>query len=69
MKLSNAAAYAVHAMARLANNAKVSPVTSKKLAEQSGLPERFLLAVLQDLSRCGILHAARGPNGGFRLIQ
>ena len=69
MKLSNAAAYAVHAMVRLANNAKVSPVTSKKLAEQSGMPERFLLQVLQDLSKYGILQATRGSTGGFTLAQ
>jgi Rrf2 family iron-sulfur cluster assembly transcriptional regulator len=69
MKLSNAAAYAVHAMVRLANNAKVSPVTSKKLAEQRGMPERFLLQVLRDLSKYGILQATRGSTGGFTLAQ
>ena len=69
MKLSNAAAYAVHAMVRLANNTKVSPVTSKKLAQQSGMPERFLLQVLQDLSKYGILQATRGSTGGFTLAQ
>jgi Rrf2 family protein len=69
MKLSNAAAYAVHAMVRLANNAKVSPVKSKKLAKDSSMPERFLLSVLQDLSRYGILRATRGSNGGFTLTQ
>jgi Rrf2 family protein len=69
MKLSNAAAHAVHAMARLASNAKVSPVKSKKLAKQSGMPERFLLSVRQDLSRYGILRATRGSNGGFALAQ
>ena len=69
MKLSNAAAYAVHAMVRLASNAKVSPVKSKKLAKQSGMPERFLLNVLQSLARADILQASRGPNGGFALAQ
>jgi Rrf2 family protein len=69
MKLSYAAAYAVHAMVRLANNTKVSPVTSKKLAQQSGMPERFLLLVLQDLSKYGILRATRGSTGGFTLTQ
>ena len=54
-------------MVRLANNTKVSPVTSKKLAQQSGMPERFLLQVLQDLSKYGILQATRGSTGGFTL--
>ena len=63
MKLSYAAAYAVHALVRLANNAKVSPMKSKKLAKDSDLPERFLLNVLQSLARADILQAARGRMG------
>ena len=69
MKLSYAAAYAVHALVRMASNAKGSPVKSKKLAKDSDLPERFLLNVLQSLARADILQAARGPNGGFTLTQ
>ncbi len=69
MKLSYAAAYAVHALVRMASDANVSPVTSKRLAKESGMPDRFLLGVLQDLSRYGILQASRGPNGGFTLTQ
>jgi Rrf2 family protein len=69
MKLSYGAAYAVHALVRMSSNAKVSPVKSKKLAKQSGMPERFLLSVPQDLSRYGLLRATRGSTGGFTLAQ
>lgn len=69
MKLSYAAAYAVHAPVRMASNEKVSPVKWKKLARESCTPERFLLNVLQRLARADILQASRGPNGGFTLTQ
>ncbi len=69
MKLSYAAAYAVHALVRMTSNEKVSPIKWKKLARESGTPERFLLNVLQSLARADILQASRGPNGGFTLTQ
>ena len=67
MKLSQSVAYAVHAVLRLAENQNGSPISCKKLAEQGNMPERFLLQILRDLAKQGILLSTRGGGGGFML--
>jgi Rrf2 family protein len=67
MKLSQSVAYAVHAVLRLAENHEASPISCKKLAEQGNMPERFLLQILRDLAKQGILLSTRGGGGGFML--
>jgi len=67
MKVSQSVAYAVHAVLRLAENREVSPISCKKLAEQGNMPERFLLQILRDLAKQGILLSTRGGGGGFML--
>jgi Rrf2 family transcriptional regulator, cysteine metabolism repressor len=67
MKLSQSVAYAVHAALRLAENREPTPVSCNKLAEQGKMPERFLLQILRDLSKQGILTSTRGGGGGFML--
>jgi Rrf2 family protein len=69
MKLSQTVAHAVHAVLRLADKPDASAVACHKLAEQGRMPERFLLQVLRDLSKYGILQATRGSTGGFTLAQ
>jgi len=67
MKLSQSVAYAVHAVLRLAENGEAAPVSCKKLAERGNMPERFLLQILRDLAKQGILLSTRGGGGGFML--
>jgi len=67
MKLSQSVAYAVHASLRLANNREAAPVSCSRLAEQGKMPERFLLQILRDLAKQGILQSTRGGGGGFML--
>ena len=67
MKLSQSVAYAVHAVLRLAESHEATPVSCKKLAEQGNMPERFLLQILRDLAKQGILLSTRGGGGGFML--
>jgi len=67
MKLSQSVAYAIHASLRLASNREASPVSCSRLAEQGKLPERFLLQLLRDLAKQGILQSTRGGGGGFML--
>ena len=69
MKLSQTVAYAVHAVLRVADNASGSPVSCNKLAEQSKMPERYLLQILRDLGKYGILQSTRGGSGGFMLVR
>ena len=67
MRLSQTVVYAVHAVLRLAEVSPGTLVSCKELAEKSHMPERYLLQILRDLSKKGILSSTRGGNGGFVL--
>lgn len=67
MKLSQSASYAVNATVRLAEQGSRTPLSCGKLADEGQMPERFLLQILRDLAKKGILHSARGGSGGFTL--
>jgi len=67
MKLSQSVTYAVHAALRLAGHEETVPVSCGQLAQEGGMPERFLLQILRDLAKRGILHSTRGGGGGFAL--
>ncbi len=69
MKLSQTAAYAFHAVLRLAGTPEASRIPCSKLAELGKMPERFLLQILRDLGKNGILESTRGSNGGFMLAR
>ena len=66
IKLSEAASLAFHTAAFLAQHAD-RLVPSREIARVLGASENHLSKVLQRLSRSGIVHSTRGPNGGFRL--
>ena len=67
MKLSQSVTYAVHAALRLAMNEPAAPVSCSRLAKIGNMPERFLLQILRDLTKQGILQSSRGGGGGFML--
>ena len=67
MKLSQSVTYAVHAALRLAESAQTAPVSCGRLAQSGHMPERFLLQILRDMAKQGILQSTRGGGGGFML--
>jgi Rrf2 family protein len=67
MKLSQSVTYAIHAVLRLAQSRDGTPISCGKLAEEGKMPERFLLQILRDLAKQGILQSTRGGGGGFNL--
>ena len=67
MKLTQSVAYAVHATLRLAEKGESATVPCNVLAQQGKMPERFLLQILRDLAKQGILSSTRGGGGGFML--
>src|SRR5437763_15913514 len=69
MKLTRASSYALHAVAYMANQKKSEPVASHIIAQDRGIPERFLLKVLKPLVSAQILLSIKGPNGGYRLAK
>lgn len=69
MKLTRASSYAIHAVAYMAQQKLDKPVASHKVAEDRGIPERFLLKVLKPLVSARVLKSIKGPNGGYQLAR
>jgi Rrf2 family protein len=69
MKLTRASNYALQALAYLVDQPADKSVASHVAAEARGIPERFLLKVLQPLVSAGVLRSIKGPNGGYRLAR
>jgi Rrf2 family protein len=67
MKLSRTVVYAVQAMQQLAEVQSASPVPCSRLAQEGKMPERFLLQILRNLVKHGILRSTRGVDGGYSL--
>jgi Rrf2 family protein len=67
MKLNRATVYALEALTYLAALAEGRTVPSHEAARAWGIPEKFLLKVLQPLARARLLNSLRGPGGGYRL--
>lgn len=45
------------------------PLTTDELADDQGLPPRYLGAILAELRRAGLLVSQRGAEGGYRLAR
>ena len=75
MRLSARVDYALRAAAELASVADVSatgrsrPITAEQIARAQEIPPKFLESILLQLRRGGIVHAQRGPEGGYWLAR
>ncbi|MGO9115547.1 MAG: RrF2 family transcriptional regulator [Thermoguttaceae bacterium] len=69
MQLSQSATYALQALLQLAESGEGVLITRGKLAANGKMPERFLLEILHDLVKRGMLRSTRGGGGGFALAR
>ncbi|SCL23846.1 RrF2 family transcriptional regulator [Micromonospora inyonensis] len=74
MRLSARVDYALRATAELAAVAgdgpgRTRPVTAEQIARAQDIPPKFLESILLQLRRGGIVHAQRGPEGGYWLAR
>jgi Rrf2 family transcriptional regulator, cysteine metabolism repressor len=69
MQLSQSTTYALQALLQLAESGEGVLITRGKLAAHGQMPERFLLEILHDLVKRGILRSTRGGGGGFSLAR
>src|SRR6266481_8965435 len=69
MKLTRASTYATHALVFMAQQKHQNPIPSHLIAQERGIPERFLLKVLKPLVAARVLVSVKGPNGGYRLAR
>lgn len=67
MRLSKASAYAVFAAVHIARHEGDGPVQGRTIAQAYDLPVEYLLKILQQLVRSGVLTSAPGRRGGFAL--
>jgi Rrf2 family protein len=68
LRLSEAAALALHSMAMLAT-AGDALLTASGIAQRLGVSANHLAKVHQRLSRAGLIESIRGPRGGVRLAR
>jgi len=66
LKISEAAALALHSMVLMAGH-KGRPLQTREAAERLGVSAAHLSKVLQRLSKSGLVKSMRGPDGGFVL--
>jgi len=69
MQLSQSVTYALQALLQLADSGEGVLITRGRLAANGKMPERFLLEILHDLVKRGILRSTRGGGGGFALAR
>ena len=68
LKISDAAALALHAMVYMATNPDTI-VTTKEVAKALDASDNHLAKVFQRLARQNLVTSARGPSGGYRLTK
>jgi len=70
MNLNAKTEYACLAMLELAQHFDSGePVQVRRIAERHGIPSPFLVQILQDLKRQGLVSSTRGAAGGYRLTR
>lgn len=68
--LSSKTQYAVLAMLQLAQDfPSGDPLQANRIAEKHGIPANFLVQILHDLKRAGLVASTRGAAGGYRLTR
>ncbi|MFQ5422440.1 MAG: RrF2 family transcriptional regulator [Phycisphaerae bacterium] len=67
--ISRTSEYALRAMIYLARHVDDWPIAGGKIAEDTGVPRKYLGAILRDLVRAHVLESSPGTGGGFRLAR
>ena len=70
MKISAKTEYACLAMLELAMHfGSGEPVRIRAIADEHGIPSRFLVQILLQLKGAGFVASTRGASGGYQLIK
>ncbi len=69
LELTKRGDYAVRAMLALTRGSGNGLLSARRIAGAMGIPVRFLPQVLADLQRAGLVEAAAGRSGGYRLAR
>ena len=66
MKIFAKTQYALRAVMYLASVAELT-TTAREIADNKGIPHRFLEEIIADLRRAGLVRSRRGARGGYQL--
>jgi Rrf2 family protein len=69
MRISRTVEYSFSAAVFIAQNGEDGRVMAKKISEAYDFPTEYLLQVMQQLVKSGILTSKKGPRGGFNLAR
>jgi Rrf2 family transcriptional regulator, iron-sulfur cluster assembly transcription factor len=69
LELTKRGDYAVRAMLALARETSGGLLSARRISDAMDIPVRFLPQVLTDLQRAGLVEAAPGRAGGYRLSR
>jgi Rrf2 family protein len=69
MNLNRSVTYGMIAMGHIARQTDAAWVLTEEISEQYDLPNAFLLKIMNQLVRAGLLRGKRGPHGGFSLAK
>ncbi|HVA51300.1 MAG TPA: Rrf2 family transcriptional regulator [Pirellulales bacterium] len=70
MKISAKTEYACIAMLELAERyGSGEPVRIREIADEHGVPARFLVQILLQLKGAGFVASTRGASGGYQLVR
>ncbi len=69
MKLTRSTGYALAGLVCVARDAQDKPIPAKIIAKKQRVPLEYLLKVMQQLVRAGLITGIRGPQGGFSLTR
>jgi Rrf2 family protein len=70
MKISAKTEYACLAMLELARAYDSGePVRIRSIADEHGIPSRFLVQILLQLKGAGLVESTRGASGGYQLVR
>jgi len=67
--LSRTSEYALRATVFLAQHSEEGPVPGRRIADAVNIPPKYLLNILRELVRSGVLSASPGKNGGFHTAR
>lgn len=67
--LSRTSEYALRAMVCMVRHLDDWPMSGKRIAEETGIPPKYLSNILSSLVRAGVLNSAPGIGGGFSMAR
>jgi Rrf2 family protein len=68
LRLSAKADYAIRALTEIAASGP-QPITAQRISGAQAIPQAFLLNILGELRRAGLVRSHRGPAAGYKLAR